>query len=97
MEFSRSTAPREGYVPITELMEYESIYPKCNGTWFRDQLTGEDLLIYNSYLYALEHRYTWFKLYVEDSDKDFSYIITVHYAFSATRSILGLQFRTLRW
>lgn len=74
VEFSRSTAPREGYVPITELMEYESIYPKCNGTWFRDQLTGEDLLIYNSYLYALEHRYTWFKLYVEDSDKDFSYI-----------------------
>ena len=74
VKFNRSTGVRETYVPVAELMEYESIYPDCNGTWFRDQLSGEDLLLYNSYLYALEHRYIGFTLYVEDSDKDFDYI-----------------------
>lgn len=72
--FSRSTEPRECYVSISELLEYETQYPDCNGTWFRDQLSGEDLIIYNSYLYALENRFIHFTLYVEDSDKDFSYI-----------------------
>lgn len=72
--FSRSTYPREIYVPISELLEYESQLPYCNGTWFRDQLSGEDLIIYNSFLYALENRFIHFSLYVEDSDKDFSYI-----------------------
>ncbi len=74
VEFSRSTEPREWYVPISELLEYETQYPDCNGTWFRDQLSGEDLIIYNSYLYALENRFINFTLYVEDNDKDFSYI-----------------------
>lgn len=74
VEFSRSTEPRQKYVSIPELLEYESKYSDCNSTWFRDQLSGEDLIIYNSYLYALENRFTWFMLYVEDSDKDFSYV-----------------------
>ena len=72
--FSRSLSPREIYVPISELLEYKSQLPYCNGTWFRGQLSGEDLVIYNSYLYALENRFIHFALYVEDSDKDFSYI-----------------------
>lgn len=72
--FSRSTELREWYVSIQELLEYETQYPDCNGTWFRDQLSGEDLVIYNSYLYALENRFIHFTLYVQDSDKDFSYI-----------------------
>ena len=74
VEFSRSTEPRVQYVPIEELMQYESKYPDCNGTWYRDQLSGEDVLIYNSFLYALENRFIHFYVYVEDSDKDFSYI-----------------------
>lgn len=74
VEFTRSTQPRQHYVPFSELLEYETQYPDCNGTWFRDQLSGEDLIIYNSYLYALENRFIGFNLYVEDSDKDFSYI-----------------------
>ena len=74
VKFSRSTEPREWYVPVSELLEYESQYPDCNGTWFRDQLSGEDLIIYNGFLYALENRFTHFLVYVEDSDKDFSYI-----------------------
>ena len=74
VEFTRSTQPRQQYVPFSELLEYETKYPDCNGTWFRDQLSGEDLIIYNSYLYALENRFIGFTLYVEDSDKDFSYI-----------------------
>ena len=72
--FSRSTEPREWYVSIPELLEYETQYPDCNSTWFRDQLSGEDLVIYNSYLYALENRFIYFNLYVEDNEKDFSYI-----------------------
>ncbi|MBR4017257.1 MAG: hypothetical protein IKK11_05545 [Oscillospiraceae bacterium] len=74
VEFNRSTAPYECYVPISELLEYETQYPDCNSTWFRDQLSGEDLIIYNSYLFALENRFINFTLYVEDNDKDFSYI-----------------------
>lgn len=74
VEFSRSTEPQEWYVPISELLEYETQFPDCNSTWYRDQLSGEDLIIYNSYLYALENRYIGFTVYVEDSDKDFSYI-----------------------
>lgn len=74
VRFARSTEPREAYVSVPELLAYESQYPDCNGTWFRDQLSGEDLVIYNSYLYALENRFIHFSVYVEDSDKDFSYI-----------------------
>lgn len=70
--FSRSTEPREVKVPVSEILEYESQYPDCNGTWFRNFLTGEDLVIYNSYLYALENRFIYFHVYVKDSDKDFS-------------------------
>lgn len=72
--FTRSTGPHERYVSIPELLEYETQYPDCNSTWFRDQLSGEDLVIYNSYLYALENQFIGFTLYVEDSDQDFSYI-----------------------
>lgn len=72
--FSRSTEPQEVYVSIPELLEYRSQYADCNGTWFRDQLTGEDLVIYQSFLYALENRFIGFELYVQDSDRDFSYI-----------------------
>lgn len=74
VEFSRSTEPRERYVSIQELLEYETQYPDCNSTWFRDQLSGEDLIIYNSYLYALENQFIHFTLYVEDNNKDFSHI-----------------------
>ncbi|MBO5837547.1 MAG: transglutaminase domain-containing protein, partial [Oscillospiraceae bacterium] len=74
VEFSRSTEPRQKFVSVQELLEYESQYADCNSTWFRDQLSGEDLVIYNSYLYALENRFIYFNMYVEDNDKDFSYI-----------------------
>ena len=72
--FSRSREPREIYVPVQELMEYRTQYPDCNGTWFRDRLTGEDLCIYNAYLYAMEHQYIHVEMYVEDNTKDFGYI-----------------------
>lgn len=72
--FSRSTEPREVKVPVSEILEYETQYPDCNGTWFRNFLTGEELVVYNSYLYALENRFIHFRVYVKDSDKDFSEI-----------------------
>lgn len=62
---------KDVYVPMEEIMAYESQYPDCNGTWYRNQLEGEDLCIYNCYLYAMEHCYTDFELYVEDNDRDF--------------------------
>ena len=74
VHFSRSTEPRDCYVLVTDIMEYDTQYPDCNGTWFRDQLTGEDLCIYNAYLYAMENCFIYFDLYVQDSDKDFYYI-----------------------
>lgn len=66
--------PREVYVPMEEIMAYQTQYPDCNGTWFRDQLEGDELCIYNCYLYALEHCYLNFSVYVEDNDRDFTYI-----------------------
>ena len=66
--------PREVYVPIEEVLAYQTQYPDCNGTWYRDQLQGEDLLIYQCYLYAMEHCYLSFLLYVEDNDREFDYI-----------------------
>lgn len=74
VRFTRSTEPRESYVPVRDIMEYESRYPDCNGTWFRDRLSGEDLCMYNAYLYAMENCCTGFELYVQDNDKDFYYI-----------------------
>lgn len=72
--FTQSIEPRENYVPIADIMEYESMYAEYNGTWFRNQLEGEDLCIYNAYLYALDHYFIGFELYVEDNDRDFYYI-----------------------
>ena len=66
--------PLEVYVPIEEVMAYQTQYPDCNGTWYRDQLQGEDLLIYQCYLYAMEHCYLSFLVYVEDNDRDFDFI-----------------------
>lgn len=56
---------------VEEVLSYESPYAHCNSTWFRDQLTGEDLCIYNAYLYAMEHGYNGFELYVENNKKGF--------------------------
>lgn len=72
--FSRSTQPQRTYVPVTEVLAYQSQYADCNSTWFRDQLEGEELCIYNAYLYAMENCFIGFELYVEDNSKDFSYI-----------------------
>jgi len=62
------------YIPISEINVYETQYPDCSGTWYRDQLSGEELTIYNAYLYAMEHCYKGFSLFVEDNEKDFWYI-----------------------
>ena len=74
VQFYKSTDPRYLYVPYEDVLNYESIYPDTNGTWFRNQLSGEDLCIYNGILYALEHGYTGVELYVEDNKRDFYYI-----------------------
>lgn len=64
----------ETLLTVAEVMAYESPYAYCNSTWFRDQLEGEDLCIYNAYLYAMEHGCNGFELYVADNEKDFSFI-----------------------
>ena len=62
------------YVPVDEILAYETQYPDCNGTYFRDQLTGEDLAVYNAHLYAMENSHGYFELYVANNEKDFTYI-----------------------
>lgn len=74
VEFSRASGHEVDYVPVEEVLAYESQYPDCGGTWFRDRMEPEDRCIYNSYLYAMEHCFTGFTLYVEDNDRDFAYI-----------------------
>ena len=84
--FRQAIEPKETYVPLEEVLAYESQYPECNGTWYRDQLEGEDLCIYNSYMYAMEYCFTGFELYVEDKDKDFT---PVRYALSLDSPFLA--------
>ena len=79
VKFSRSIEPRQVCVSLEDIMAYESQYPGCSSTWYRTQLEGEALSIYNSYLYAMERCFTDFELYVEDNDKDFA---PVRYAIS---------------
>lgn len=66
--------PEEGseeelILPLEEIMVYESQYLQCNSTWYRDQLTGESLAIYNSLLYAMEHNQGYICLYVDDAEE----------------------------
>ncbi len=57
-------------VSATEIKEYQSEYSYCNSTFYRDQLEGDDLLLYNTLLYAMEHSFTDAVLFVEDPDMD---------------------------
>lgn len=72
--FSQGEDTEEHYLTVDEVMAYQTAYPECNGEYYKSQLDGEDLLMYNCYLYAMENSYTTFALYVEDNEKDFSYI-----------------------
>ncbi len=69
-----STDDEEIYIPTEELSAYTTAYPDCNGEMFKNLLSGEDLLVYNGYLFAMENCYTRFMLYVEDNSKDFGFI-----------------------
>ena len=60
--FERSTAPWYQYVTVEELMLYQTQYPDCNNVVFRNQFSGEDLCIYNAYLYAMENCFISFEL-----------------------------------
>lgn len=59
------------YIPIAQIDGYESQYPDCFSTWYRDQLTGEERMVYNGYLYAMEHCFRGFSLYVPNGEKDY--------------------------
>ena len=62
------------YIPVSEIAAYETQYPDCSGTWFRDQLNSEERTIYNAHLYAMEHSWGYFEMYVTDNETDFTYI-----------------------
>lgn len=72
--FNRSTDSKYKYVSDLNILKYESKYADCMGTWFKEKLYGEDRIIYQSYLYAMENGYIGFSLYISDSEKDYSYI-----------------------
>lgn len=62
------------YLLLSDIDTYESQYPDCVSTWYRDQLTGEERTIYNAHLYAMEHCLKGFSLYVADNEKDFNHV-----------------------
>lgn len=74
VRFYKSTGVREKYVPVDEIKNYQSQYADCNGTWYKEGFSGEELLIYNSYIYAMEHNYISIDVYVNNSQRDFYYI-----------------------
>lgn len=62
------------YIQKQEILDYQTAYPDCNSTWYRDQLSGDELYLYNCMLYAMEHCYTYFSLYVQDNEKDYWHV-----------------------
>ena len=62
-------AEEEIIMPLEQIISYESQYPDCNSTWYRDQLTGEALAIYNSLLYGMEHNLGYICLYATDAEE----------------------------
>lgn len=72
--FQNYTPEKKLYLTVDEITAYQTQYPECNSTWFRDKLSGDDLNIYNAFMYALENQFTYFSLYVSDGEKDYSYI-----------------------
>ncbi len=62
------------YIQKQAILDYQSAYSDCNSTWYKDQLAGDDLYIYNCMLYAMEHCYTYFSLYVLDNEKDYWHV-----------------------
>lgn len=69
--FSQGTEESTLYLPLEELLSYETQYPDCNGTLYRDQLEGERLSIYQAYLYAMEHQYTEFSMYTQGKEEGY--------------------------
>ncbi len=72
--FSRGDDSEKKYLSVDEVAGYQTAYPECNSEYYKSQFAGEDLLMYNCYLYAMENSYTTFALYVEDNQKNFNYI-----------------------
>ena len=59
------------YVNRDILLTYETAYPNCNGTLYKQLLSEDELLVYNALLYAMEHCYDMVVLTVQDPDMDF--------------------------
>lgn len=59
------------YLSRETLLSYETAYPKCNGNYYRKLLSGEELVLYNALLYAMEHCFENVVLNVKDSSMDF--------------------------
>lgn len=83
--FTKSSGHIEKYMLKDEVAAYTTQYPRYVGEHYKKQLKGEDRLLYNCYLYAMENCFTGFSLYVEDNDRDFSYIRN---AFSLDSALL---------
>lgn len=69
--FRTETEATELYLPLEELLTYESRYPDLNGHWFKDQLEGEQRSIYLAYLYAVENHCTKFTMYTEGKEEEY--------------------------
>lgn len=72
--FYQEEVSEPSYVPLEEISSYESQYEDCLSTWYRDQLSGDECTIYNSYLYAMEHCFKGFSLYVSDGEMDYDMV-----------------------
>lgn len=49
-----------------EVLEYESPYKDMTATYFKAKLSEEELVVYQTFIYAYEHEYTSIKYYSED-------------------------------
>lgn len=59
------------YLSRETILSYETAYPQCNGSYYRKLLSGEELVLYNALLYAMEHCFENIVLTMKDSSVDF--------------------------
>lgn len=59
------------YLSRETLLSYETAYPQCNGSYYQKLLSGEELVLYNALLYAMEHCFENIVLTVKDPSVDF--------------------------
>lgn len=72
--FNKEENGQGNYIPAGQIDSYKSQYADCMGSWYYQQLNSQERRIYNAYLYAMEHCFKGFSLYLPEEDPEVGHI-----------------------